>query len=490
MKKICFIAQFPPPMHGLSKAVETLYNSNLNFEIDSQGEFEFEKVDITNNKNFIKNLLKISRSKADLFYFTISQTKGGNLRDLVIFKLLELQHKKCLIHLHGGYYRQLVDNDMAGWQRKANYNAIKKLSGAIVLSNSLKKIFEGMIDDDRIFVVENCVDDQYLLTDQEIEEKLKALENEKVLHVLWLSNFIRSKGYSFVLEMAKAEKERVDAGGEKRFHFDFAGKFFEDSEKDYFKSYIKENGLEEYVTYHGIVGGEQKRELLKKCYLFALPTRYPNEGQPISILEAMGNGMFIITTDHAGIPDIVEDGVNGIVMKNKENAYSKVASFKANELNFLNLEYISIDEVFSPYYTVTNAGCGASFIAEGYWNFGYFSVLFFIALGYVWGTLSNRFKQLCNSKYVKPENFFVIVYLMYYMIFLVRSESIELGRSFVYYAVIPILISKLLKTKTVRGGVRQAKEWLAYVHSYIDSIPQKLCDAVSYCYLFEREVAV
>ena len=29
MKKICFIAQFPPPMHGLSKAVETLYNLSL-----------------------------------------------------------------------------------------------------------------------------------------------------------------------------------------------------------------------------------------------------------------------------------------------------------------------------------------------------------------------------------------------------------------------------------------------------------------------------
>lgn len=314
MKKICFIAQFPPPMHGLSKAVETLYNSNLNSEVDPHGEFEFEKVDITNNKNFAKNLLKISRSKADLFYFTISQTKGGNLRDLVIFKLLELQHKKCLIHLHGGYYRQLVDNDMAGWQRKANYKAVKKLSSVIVLSNSLKKIFEGMIAEDRIFVVENCVDDQYLLTDQEIEEKLKALETEKILYVLWLSNFIRSKGYPFVLEMAKAEKERVDAGGEKRFHFDFAGRFFEESEKEYFENYIRQNDLGEYITYHGVVGGEKKRELLKKCSVFALPTRYPNEGQPISILEAMGNGMFIITTDHAGIPDIVENGVNGIVM--------------------------------------------------------------------------------------------------------------------------------------------------------------------------------
>ena len=334
-KKICFIAQFPPPMHGLSKAVETLYNSELNSAVNPDGEFEFEKVDITNNKNFLKNLLKVSKSKADLFYFTISQTKGGNLRDLVIFKLLELQHKKCLIHLHGGYYRQLVDNDMAGWQRKANYKAIKKLAGAIVLSKSLKKIFEGMIDDDKIFVVENCVDDQYLLTDQEIEEKLAALKDKKVLHVLWLSNFIRSKGYPFVLEMAKAEKECVDAGGEKRFHFDFAGKFFEDSEKDYFESYIKENRLDEYVTYHGIVGGEQKRELLKKCYIFALPTRYPNEGQPISILEVMGDGMFIITTEHAGIPDIVEDGVNGIVMdvkKELEATYKQIFNLKQAEI--------------------------------------------------------------------------------------------------------------------------------------------------------------
>ncbi len=319
-KKICFIAQFPPPMHGLSKAVETLYNSVLNSEVNLDGEFEFEKVDITNNKFFLKNLLKISKSKADLFYFTISQTKSGNLRDLVIFKLLELQHKKCLIHLHGGYYRQLIDNDMADWQRKANYKVIKKSAGVIVLSKSLKKIFEGMIDDDKIFVVENCVDDKYRLTDREIEEKLATLENKKVLHVLWLSNFIRSKGYSYVLEMAKNERERVNTGAEKRFHFDFAGKFFEDNEKTYFESYVKENELEEYVTYHGVVGGKKKRALLKECYIFALPTRYPNEGQPISILEAMGSGMFIITTDHAGIPDIVEDGVNGVVMGKDTNA--------------------------------------------------------------------------------------------------------------------------------------------------------------------------
>lgn len=34
--------------------------------------------------------------------------------------------------------------------------------------------------------------------------------------------------------------------------------------------------------------------------------------------------MFIITTDHAGIPDIVEDGVNGIVMSKAENTYKRL----------------------------------------------------------------------------------------------------------------------------------------------------------------------
>ena len=317
-KRICFTAQFPPPMHGLSKAVETLYNSEL------QAEYDFEKVDITNNKIFLKNILTISRSKAELFYFTISQTKGGNLRDLVIFKLLSMQHKKCLVHLHGGYYRKLVDNDVNAWQRRAIYKVISKLEGVIVLGESLKSIFQGMISDEKIFVVPNCVDNEYLMSNEEFEEKIAELNKRSVRHVFYLSNFIRSKGYPEVLEMAKLEKQRVESGGKRSLHFNFAGKFFEESEQSFFFDYIKKYNLNDYVTYHGIVDGDKKRELLKMCDIFILLTRYPNEGQPISILEAMGNGMMIVTTDHAGIPDIVKDGVNGIVVSKEDQVVDRV----------------------------------------------------------------------------------------------------------------------------------------------------------------------
>ena len=190
-----------------------------------------------------------------------------------------------------------------------------------MLGPSLKNIFEGMIDSSKIITVPNCVDDQYLMSDEEFEKKIASFNDRKIKHVLYLSNFIESKGYPEVLKMAKAEKERVNNGGEKRFHFDFAGAFFDKTEEDFFNSFVKNNQLEDYVTYHGIVGGEKKMELLKDSDIFVLLTRYPKEGQPISILEVMGNGMLIVTTDHAGIPDIVGEG--NIICKN-DAEYEKI----------------------------------------------------------------------------------------------------------------------------------------------------------------------
>ena len=120
--------------------------------------------------------------------------------------------------------------------------------------------------------------------------------------------------------------------------------------------------------------------------------------------------------------------------------------------NVLNLEYNTLDKVFSKFYTVTNAGCGSSFISEGYWNFGYFSIIYYLAFGYIWAALSRIFVKYCNLKYISPEKLFAVIYLMYFMIFLVRGESIELGRSFVYYALIPILLSKLIRGR-VHGKI-------------------------------------
>ncbi len=306
-RKICFIAQFPPPIHGLSKAVDTLYRSEL------AEKYEFEAINITDNRKFPANLLRMARSDADLFYFTISQSRGGNLRDLAILKLLQLRRKKCVIHLHGGYYRTLVDG-LSPAQKRANFSAVSRLAGAIVLGPSLKCIFRDMLPEEKIFTVPNCVDDQYLMDDDAFAAKRRAAAAAPVRQVLYLSNFIPEKGWPTVLELARQEKRRAGQGNLCRYHFHFAGKFFDPAAETAFHDFIRTHGLTDGVTYHGVVQGEAKQRLLTDSHIFILPTRYPKEGQPISILEAMGNGMMIVTTDHAGIPDIVTDGENGIVL--------------------------------------------------------------------------------------------------------------------------------------------------------------------------------
>ena len=269
-----------------------------------------KRINLTNNKAICQTLWNIWKSRSDLYYFTISQTKGGNWRDLVILKLLEWKHAKCLIHLHGGYYRQLVDQDCRKWQRLLNYHAIRRLAGCIVLGNSLQSIFEGMIDSRKIFTVPNCVDEQYMLSPLDADDKIKKMREGNEINVLYLSNFIPTKGYREVLRLALKCKNAKS----KCFHFHFAGKFFEESEKEYFENYISEHDLSAYVTYHGVVTGDRKNELLKLSHIFMLLTRYPNEGQPISLLEAMGNAMLVITTNHAGIPDIVKNETNGLMV--------------------------------------------------------------------------------------------------------------------------------------------------------------------------------
>ncbi len=318
---ICLISQFPPPIHGLSKAADTLLHSAL------RDEFAFETVDLKRKSAFPLCMLSIGRSDADLFYFAISQSCGGNLRDLAILKLLALRRKRCLIHLHGGHYRAMVDA-LPRWQRYANFRAMRYVTGAIVLTESFRSIFAGMLDDDRIRILSNGADDDFIMPDGAWEANRAALARKDVLDVLYLSNLIPSKGYMHVLDMARQEAERVRSGEGRRFHFHFAGAFDNARTRQAFCAYLSKHELSSFVTFHGVVEGEAKRKLLQTSDIFALLTRYPREGQPISLLEAMGNGLTIVASDHAGIPDVVQEGVHGMLFASgrESDAYAWMRS--------------------------------------------------------------------------------------------------------------------------------------------------------------------
>lgn len=76
------------------------------------------------------------------------------------------------------------------------------------------------------------------------------------------------------------------------------------------ESRIRELGLEEEVSFLGI--RDDIPELLAEADIFVLPSDW--EGVPLTVLEAMAAGKPVIATAVGGVPELVEDGVTGILV--------------------------------------------------------------------------------------------------------------------------------------------------------------------------------
>ena len=81
---------------------------------------------------------------------------------------------------------------------------------------------------------------------------------------------------------------------------------------------IRASGLQGYVRLLGALAQDRVRELLAHADTFVLPsvvarTRYM-DGIPVALMEAMASGRAVVSTTTAGIPELVEDGVSGLLV--------------------------------------------------------------------------------------------------------------------------------------------------------------------------------
>ncbi len=82
------------------------------------------------------------------------------------------------------------------------------------------------------------------------------------------------------------------------------------------RSQSRERGVD--AVFHGQVDAATKWSLLDRADVFVLPSRVlangTTEGLPVALLEAMGRGTPVVATAVGGIPELVHDGVRGIVV--------------------------------------------------------------------------------------------------------------------------------------------------------------------------------
>lgn len=128
----------------------------------------------------------------------------------------------------------------------------------------------------------------------------------EVIKFAFISRIMKEKGIDQYLEAAEEIKKKYE-----NVEFHVCG--FCESEYDGKLKEMHDSGV---VVYHGMIRGVA--EFMADMHCIVHPTYYP-EGISNVLLEACATGRPIITTDRSGCREVVDDGINGFMILQKDS---------------------------------------------------------------------------------------------------------------------------------------------------------------------------
>ena len=192
------------------------------------------------------------------------------IREFLVLFFLKQKNKKVLLHIHGGKYlfknhKNIIINYMIDYNFKIS-DMIVVLSEYEKQSIILKKYLR------KVFVLQNCIDTN------EIKGEMKTAPVNN--NILFMGRIVESKGIIDLVDSLILLSKRTKIN----FHFHLCGAGIL---QDEIIEKLEKN-LKSKYTFYGIVQSKEKWDILNKCQIFILPSRW-GEGLPMGMLEAMAS---------------------------------------------------------------------------------------------------------------------------------------------------------------------------------------------------------
>lgn len=303
--RILFITPLPPPIHGSAVVSDCIRRSEV---IGGRFECDFVNLSTSRSNSEVgrRGLLKIGRFIASYFRtlrLLVSQRYGfcyialtcygkGFLKDAPFALLCKTFGRRLVIHQH--------NKGMASYADKPLYRTLYKWvysgSKVILLSWNLYSDIESVVSREQVLVCPNGIEDAPLPERQTNEAPV----------VLFMSNLMESKGPLVLLDAC-----RLLLDGGLHFRCKIAGDETFEISRSRMLSEIESRGLSDVVSYLGPCYGAEKEALLSSADIFVHPTS--NDCFPLVLLEALRSGIPVVSTREGGIPDMVRDGVDGLL---------------------------------------------------------------------------------------------------------------------------------------------------------------------------------
>lgn len=203
---------------------------------------------------------------------------------------------RFFVHAHG----YDVSEKLRDPKIRADYVQYNQASGVITMSHASREKLLGLgLDPAKLHVVPYGVDVP--------REPIQRTERG-VIRCLAVGRMVPKKAPVLTLEAFRRASETCP---KLRLDYVGSGALFPAAHL-----FIRTFNLEDRVTLHGDQPNQIVQLLMKETDIFLQhsmtdPMTGDEEGLPVAILEAMANGLPVVSTRHAGIPEAVRDGVSG-----------------------------------------------------------------------------------------------------------------------------------------------------------------------------------
>lgn len=244
-------------------------------------------------KALIQFLALLLLGKVALVHVHVS-SGAGFWRKFVFLVPSYLTGVSVVMHLHSGRFHQFYERDCGAFAKRLVRLAFDKAAYVVVLSSGWKAWLETVSENRNIVSIYNPV---------EVPAQTGGERFERC-RVIALGRVCEPKGSHDLLAAAALLK-----GRHPQIEIILAG----DGDVDAFAERVQEIGMQESVTLPGWIRGPEKQRLLDSASVYALPSYA--EGLPMGLLEAMANGVPVVSTRVGGIPEAVTDGVEGFLIE-------------------------------------------------------------------------------------------------------------------------------------------------------------------------------
>lgn len=359
--KLLVFAHVPPPHHGQSYMVKLMldgfggdHRGRGRAKLPARHDIECYHVNVRLSKHLedigdlrlgkfvlllfycLKAIWCRFRYGVENFYYVPAPGKTSALvRDWMVMLLCRPFFKRIILHWHAAGLAKWLETCTQIRSRSFTYRMMKNVDMSIVLSKYNRADAEKLFPK-QIAVVSNGIPDPCPAYDRDIaparkarlearrrlisgetltsEELARAGGDPQIIHVLYLAHCTREKGAFDAMEgTALANKILAAQGSPISAQLIVTGSFVTAEDRAEFETLMQRPEVARCVQYVGFVAGEQKEKLLRSADVFCFPTFYPNENQPVNLIEAMGYGLPVLTTRWRSLPEIFPTGYAGIV---------------------------------------------------------------------------------------------------------------------------------------------------------------------------------